>query len=113
MCDLGTSKVLSHLISKGCGVCCHSNLLRINMLTFLVNKQAPSTCVPGTGDTKRNRTWSLPGNVLIVIGGKGGGKPRMTEAFAEGWEGRRGTHLNWVGPRQSPGGPREFNICNS
>lgn len=68
------------------------------MLTSLVNKQAPSTCVPGTGDTKRYRTWSPPGNVLIVIGGEGGGKPRMTEAFAEGLGGKKGhpPKLGWA-----------------
>lgn len=83
------------------------------MLTSLVNKQAPSTCVPGTGDTKRDRTWSPPGNVLLVIGGEGGGKPRMTEEFAEGLGGkkRHPPKLGWA--RQSPGGPQEFNIRKS
>lgn len=83
--DLGIAKVPRHLTSRGCGVCCHSNLVRLNSLTALVNKHTPSTCyVPGTGDTKRNRTWSPTHKVLIVSGGERGGGEQEQMMAEEG-----------------------------
>lgn len=102
LCDLGTSKVLSHLTFKGCGFCCHGNLARLNTLV-LVNKtyRVPVMC-QGLRTPRRTESGLLlarslelrrPGEAALANNGQRNGQRDL--------EGRSRSRL-------SPGDLQEF-----